>query len=116
MIQQTNSRFITYPSIEPKSSNSHTVLIINADVEDVINIGMFCKVSSKNYDVYLYKQDVDDLAWLSHINANLDCTLIKEPSTIVVSTSDNVYRVGKDQSINNLLDYFQNVDVTPQEI
>lgn len=116
MTQQTNSRFITYPSVEPKSSNSHTLLIINADTEDIINIGMFCKVSSKNYDVYLYNQEVDDLAWLSHINANLDCTLIKEPSTIVINISDNVHRVGKDQSMANLLDYFQNFDATSHEV
>jgi hypothetical protein len=116
MTQQTNSRFITYPSIEPKSSNSHTLLIINADTEDIINIGMFCKASIKNYDVYLYKHDVDDLEWLNHVNAKLDCTLIKEPSTIIVSGSNNVYRVGDNQPINNLLDYFQNFDATPHQV
>jgi hypothetical protein len=101
MTQQTNSRFITYPSIEPKSSNSHTVLIIDADNEDVINIGMFCKASTKNYDIYLYKQDIDDPNWLSNINASLDCTLIKDTTNV---------------QVNNLLDYFQNFDAIPQEV
>ncbi len=116
MTQQTNSRFITYPSIEPKSSNSHTVLIINPDTEDIINIGMFCKVSTKNYDVYLYNQDVDDLVWLNQISSNLNCTLIKAPSTISISISNDVHMVGDNQPINNLLDYFQNFDTTPHEV
>jgi|688.fasta_scaffold2347966_1 hypothetical protein len=101
MTHQTNSRFITHPSIEPKSPNSHTVLIIDADTDDVINIGMFCKVSAKNYDVYLYKQDIDDSSWLNDINDNLDCTLVKDTNNL---------------QVNNLLDYFQNFDATPQEV
>lgn len=101
MTQQTNSRFITYPSVEPKSPNSHTVLIIDADTDDIINIGMFCKVSTKNYDVYLYKQDIDDPNWLSDINASLDCTLVKDTNNL---------------QVNNLLDYFQNFDSTMHEV
>jgi hypothetical protein len=112
MTQQTNSRFITHPSIEPKSPNSHTVLIIDADTEDVINIGMFCKASTKNYDVYLYKQDIDDSNWLSDVSASLDCTLIKESGIIVVSETNSAYKV----TVNNLLDYFQNFDATLQEV
>ncbi len=112
MTQQTNSRFITYPSIEPKSSNSHTVLIVDADTEDIINIGMFCKVSSKNYDVYLYKQDTGDLEWLNHINSTIDSTLIKEPSSVQMTGVKNVHRVGDQNEIKNLLDYFQNFDET----
>ena len=109
MTQQTNSRFITYPSIEPKSTNSHTVLIVDADTEDIINIGMFCKVSSKNYDVYLYKQDTGDLEWLNHISPSIDATLIKESSSVQISGVNNVHRVG---DTSNLIDYFQNFDQT----
>lgn len=112
MTQQTNSRFITYPSIEPKSSNSHTVLLIDADTEDIINIGMFCKVSSKNYDVYLYKQDIGNLEWLNHVNSNIDVTLIKEPSAVQMTGVSNVHRISDTNEIKNLLDYFQNFDQT----
>lgn len=114
MTQQTNSRFITYPSIEPKSTNSHTVLVIDADTEDIINIGMFCKVSSKNYDVYLYKQDIGNLEWLSHISSIIDSTLIKEPSAVQISGVTNVHRIGDQNDLKNLLDYFQNYDQTAE--
>ena len=37
MTTQTDSRFITYPDILPKSSN-HTVLLVDADLDDVANL------------------------------------------------------------------------------
>lgn len=104
MTIQLNSRFITYPSTVAKSNN-HTVVLVDADVNDVEDIGFFCKTSNKDYDIYLYKSDVDDLQWLGHVSQLADHVLISDASTIKSpSTNSSVY--GKTEELNNPLDYF----------
>jgi hypothetical protein len=104
MTIQANSRFITYPSTVEKSNN-HTVVLVDADVNDIEDIGLFCKVSNKDYDIYLYKADVDDLQWLGHISQLADHILISDASTIQ-SPSNNLSVYGKTCDLTNPLDYF----------
>lgn len=103
MNNQEVSRFITYPDILPKSLN-HTVLLVDADLDDVANLASFCEVSKKCYDVYLYKGDQGDLEWLSHLNHNIDKTFIKESSQVVITGADRY------TNINNLKEYFTKID------
>lgn len=103
---QDNSRFITYPSTVEKSNN-HTVILIDADVIDIENIGLFLKTSVQNFDVYLYKGDLDDLEWLSHISQSADHILINDSSQVAVTDAT---RVGKNQQLTNPLDYFIRID------
>jgi hypothetical protein len=104
-----NSRIITHPSIVEKQSNN-TVVLIDASVEDVENIGLFCQVSNKDHDIYLYKQDVDDLIWLSDITNTADCILIAEDSKVPVTNVSQIHQYGKNQRLNTPLAYFQEVD------
>lgn len=100
------SRFITYPDIIDKSEN-HTVLLIDADIDDVANLATFCTLSKKNYDIYLYRGATDDLAWLSYLSERIDHTMIKESSELVAS--DGV----RYSSIDALREYFTTIDETP---
>lgn len=104
MTIQTNSRFITYPSIVEKSNN-HTVILIDANESDIEDIGYYCKVSDTNYDIYLYRGDTDDLQWLSHVSQLADYVLISESSNIT-SPSSNLAKFGNQQTIPAPLDYF----------
>ena len=103
MTTQTDSRFITYPDILPKSPN-HTVLLVDADLDDVANLASFCTVSRQNYDIYLYKGDTSDLEWLNHLSANLDKTFIKYTSLVQITSSDRY------TTVNDLRDYFTKID------
>jgi hypothetical protein len=103
------SRFITFPSVEEKSDN-HTVVVIDADNNDIENIGLFCKVSNKNYDIYLYKQDLVDLDWLTSIITNADCVLIAKDSNVEIVNASQISKFGLDQQLNTPLAYFQQVD------
>jgi len=102
------TRFITYPDIVDKESN-HTVTIIDATVNEIEDLAFFCKVCEKDYDVYLYKQDLDDLNWLGQIAINSDKILVNEESTVKVP-NNNIELFGKFRQIKSPIDYFQKVD------
>lgn len=97
------SRFITYPDIVEKSSN-HTVLLVDADLDDVANLATFCSVSQRDYDIYLYRGDHDDLAWLNHLDNYVDKTFIKNSSQVKITSSDRYDTVG------DLKEYFTKID------
>lgn len=103
MSNQELSRFITYPDILEKSNN-HTVLLVDADLDDVANLATFCSVSKRNYDIYLYKGDQGDLEWLSHLSNRLDKTFIKESSQVKITSGDSY------SSTNDLKEYFTKMD------
>jgi hypothetical protein len=97
------SRFITYPDILPKSDN-HTVLLVDADLDDVANLATFCSLSHRDYDIYLYKGNQGDLEWLSHLGSRIDHTFIRTGSSVNASTSQ-LY-----SSIDELKEYFTKID------
>jgi len=106
MTIQVDSRFITYPDILPKSLN-HTVLLVDADLDDVANLATFCSLSKQNYDIYLYKGDTGDLEWLNHLSSNLDKTFIKDASQVQITFSDRY------STVNDLREYFTKIDNEP---
>jgi hypothetical protein len=103
------SRVITHPSTVEKQSNN-TVVVIDATEYEVEQVGRFCQISDKNYDIYLYKEDVDDLIWLSDITNAADCVLIAENSKVLVNNTSQIQQYGKNQRLNTPLAYFQEVD------
>lgn len=106
MSKQIDSRFITYPSRVEKVN--HTVLLIDADLEEVEVLANFCTQSKRNYDIYLYKGSTGDLEWLAHLTA--DHTFIKNTSTVSASTAERY------SSIQTLADYFTKIDDTVGEL
>lgn len=104
-----NSQVITHPSTVKKSSNT-TVVIIDADVQDVAEITAFCQTSNKEYDIYLYKYDLDDPQWLHTISSDSDAILINQYSSLVIENTSQLKKFGDDQQLNTPLAYFQQVD------
>ena len=103
MSNQLESRFITYPDILPKSEN-HTVLLVDADLDDVANLATFCSISKRNYDIYLYKGNQGDLEWLSHLSGFLDKTFIRTGSEVKITSADSY------STVNDLKEYFTKID------
>ena len=102
------TRFITYPDIVDKESN-HTVTIIDATVNEIEDLAFFCKVCEKDYDVYLYREDIDDLNWLGQITVNSDKILVNDSSKVRVP-NNNIELFGKFRQTKSPIDYFQKVD------
>jgi len=102
------TRFITYPDIVDKESN-HTVTIVDATVNEIEDLAFFCKVCEKDYDVYLYREDIDDLNWLGQITVNSDKILVNDSSKVRVP-NNNIELFGKFRQTKSPIDYFQKVD------
>jgi len=103
MSNQELSRFITYPDVVEKLNN-HTVLLVDADLDDVANLATFCSISKRNYDIYLYKGNQGDLEWLSHLSSRLDKTFIKSDSQVKITSADSY------STVTDLKEYFTKID------
>jgi len=103
------SRVITYPSVVDQSPN--TIVVIDATVEEIENIVLFCQSSSKDYDIYLYRNDIDDLQWLNSVASNADYILINQTSGVIINNTSQISQFGSDQQLNTPLAYFQQVDI-----
>lgn len=108
MSKLTNSRFITHPSHVDDSAD-HSIVIIDADVSDIENIGLFCKVCNLNYDLYLYRHELGDLPWLSAIVDKSSAVLINENSSVTITNLDTI-PFGVNQKYQTPLDYIQELD------
>lgn len=86
MTNQINSRIITHPSFVEKIDN-HTVVIIDANAESVGDVGLFCQGCEKFYDIYLYREDINDLFWLENIMKHADQVLLATDSKVLVDAT-----------------------------
>lgn len=84
-----------------EKEDNHTVIVVDAAKQDVEDLGLFCKFSEKNYDVYLYKGETGDLEYLANIANGADQILINNASQVAVQ-SQNVLRFDN----GKILDYF----------
>lgn len=98
------SNFITYPSIIDKTTNN-VVVLIDAEISDIQDIGMFLKTSKKDHDVYLYRSNLNHHEWIKDIPA--DKILINNTSTLHYSNQE---RYGVGCVIENPLTYFRDYD------
>lgn len=99
----TESRFITNPDVIGKNGN-HNVVLIDPTLADIENIGLFCKVSEKDYDVYLYNEAMDDLEWLAYVASKAD--VILQSATSRITLPGPIVRFLADYALN----YFQDFD------
>lgn len=104
---EQNSRIITHPSIVDVSSN-HTVVLIDASDFDIENISIFCSISDKNFDIYLYYHDLSDFEWLTTISERASCVLLSETSKVDLPNCDKLVRFGEHQQLTTPLKYFEN--------
>jgi hypothetical protein len=100
------SRFITYPDIVDSTEN-HPVLLVDANQYNIEDIALFCKVSDKDFDIYLYKNDLNDLEWLSAVADRVEQILKSSGSSVTISPDDRVIEFGLDKQLTNPLGYFQ---------
>jgi hypothetical protein len=105
------SNIITPPDFA--TDDFHTVTVINATEDDIKLLVTFCENSSKSYNIYLYKDDMDLPGWIEE-------SIVKSEAVIInlvnnhwqhLMLQDNVYYYGETHicpatHITNILDYF----------
>jgi hypothetical protein len=103
------SRIITYPDTADRIGH-HVTVIIDASLEDVGNIALFLKTSKYDHDVYLYREDLDHLEWLSWVIDHADHVLHNEVSEVTLQNHHKLDRFGANQNLKTALEYYQNYD------
>ena len=108
------SRFITYPDLV-ESTENHSVLLIDATQYNIEDIGLFCKISESDFDVYLYRHEISDLQWLNEVHNRVSIILLSEDSNVTITPDSNIIKFGKHQQLVNPLTYFQNFETNFEE-
>jgi len=102
------SQFITYPDIIENTQN-YPILLIDATQTEIENIGLFCKTADVGFDIYLYREDIHDLQWLSQVEPKVLSILTSINSKVSMNADDELY-FGQDEDIVNPLSYFQFIE------
>lgn len=102
------SQFITYPDIIENTQN-FSILLIDANQTEIENVGLFCKTADIGFDIYLYREEINDLQWLSKVEPKVHCILISNNSNVSVMAEDVLY-FGQGEDIVDPLSYCQHIE------
>ena len=94
-----HSNFITPPDV------IETILIIDADQEQISDCAEYCRYSKVPYNVYLYSNDMNDIGWLHSICSKADVVLQASGST--VRAIPPVIMFGPAETLKTPADYFK---------
>ena len=110
------SNFITPPDFVDEKK--HTVLLVDVLDDQVQSIGMFCKYSEAEFNIYLYNETINDMTWFSKAVELADAIVVNtipnsfSPLKEIIAETDKAYYYGPKTSlknprkINNPIDYF----------
>lgn len=90
------TNFITPPDFV--EDPNHTILLIDADPVDVETLAYLCAGHEEAFNIYLYREDMNDDLWLNQAADRAD--------TIIVNTVDNKLSGIKDNFIDFQRTYY----------
>jgi hypothetical protein len=92
-----HSNFITPPDIVA------TIVIIDATADEIEEVAERCRDSQESYNVYLYREDMDNLQWLVDISSKADVVLKQQDSKVPALFATSF---GPDQIFKSPAEYF----------
>jgi hypothetical protein len=106
-----HSNFITPPDFV--DDKLHTVTVVEATVEDVELLARMCENSEEMYNIYLYRDEMQNADWLA-------AAVLQSDAVIVNVTEGNQWLCGQEKTyyygpnnflspakkVNGVLDYF----------
>lgn len=96
MDNNTYSNIITPP--DSPTEQYHSVLLIDPEWSELEDLTLFLKTSSTSYNVYLYKEEMQDEEWLDKI--------VKVADAVIVNTVQNEFSTTKDKIANASATYY----------
>lgn len=112
------TNFITPPDFV--TDPNHTVLLVDVDPADVETLAFLCANHEEAFNVYLYKEDMDDTLYLNRCAERADAVIINTVDNSIshlkehLALQGNSYYYGPKTFIQNprkcqtVLDYFIN--------
>jgi hypothetical protein len=91
------SNFITPPDLV------QSILIVDADKEQIESCARLCANSESAYNIYLYNTDMNNTHWLGQVVDRVDTVLIQEDSAAPIL---NYIKFGPNQVLKQPADYF----------
>jgi hypothetical protein len=91
------SNFITPPDLV------HSILIIDANKEQIEACARYCADCASAYNIYLYNAEMNDLNWLAQVVDQVSATLMHEDSAVPIL---NYVKFGASQILKEPVDYF----------
>ena len=85
------SNFITPPDFVEDAF--HTVTVVNATMDEVELLGRMCKGSDDQFNIYLYRTEMNDTDWLTRAVELSDAVIIN--SNVRDAAIDNLYKLDK---------------------
>lgn len=109
------SNFITPPDFV--TDDFHTLTVINASEADILLLTQFCQYSDVPYNIYMYRDEMNNNSWLTQAIEKSSATIIHDINTNwhKFFSSNSVYYYGTNQyacpavKVNNILDYFAKI-------
>lgn len=106
------SNLITPPDfVEDKFKN---IVLVNFDAESIELLGRYLMVANESYNVYTYKQEMDETDWLLKAVELSDCVIVncnaKFDLNMELCGLEKSYTVGlptHKNNLENLLNYFE---------
>lgn len=88
------TRFITPPDVF-LDSDAVKVLLIDASPDEVETIAYICSNLQQDFDIYLYRDDLDDAAWLTQVAGHADALVINTVQTYLSPVKELFYHSPK---------------------
>ena len=88
------TKFITPPDQVP-ASGAHRVLLVDASPEEVEAIAYICSNLDRDFDIYLYRDELNDAAWLATVAGYVDALVINSTETYLTPIKSLFYQSPK---------------------
>ena len=86
------TNFITPPDFV--TNGNHTVVLIDATEQQIDQLAEFCRTAINSYNVYIYRNGMNDIDWLKSAMSQAD--------TFIVNTESNELSPVKDRVVDSL--------------
>lgn len=99
------TNFITPPDYV--EDRQHTLLLIDVEPSDVETLAHLCATHDESFNVYLYKEDLNDLKWMRDVAYRADAIIINTVQTGISNDKDMLvdltksYHYGPKNFLNN---------------
>ena len=103
------SNFITPPDVINESK--HNVLVIDATLDEVQQLGLFCTNSPINFNIYLYNYTMNNLDWMALAG--------DRAHAIIINTEENSFTEIKEKLLDLSFCYYygpKTYDFSPRKI
>ena len=82
------TNFITPPDFV--TNGNHTVVLIDATEQQIDQLAEFCRTAINSYNVYIYRNGMNDIDWLKSAMSQADAFIVNTESNELSTVKDRI--------------------------